>query len=87
MTISHRENRPDLNEPFVFAELGGFTCSICAPNAMTQAEVEAYALQEFPGGAWEAVDKSKLGLGSATPNPSNWEPKARRHWFLMRGGG
>lgn len=35
----------------IFAKLGGFTCSVCAPLAMTKAEVEAFAELELgPGG-------------------------------------
>ena len=55
----------------IFAELGGFSCSVCAPRAMAQDEVEAFAKQELgePIGGWEAIDKSKIGLGGSTPNP------------------
>lgn len=70
--------------PIVFAALGGFTCSICAPNSMVKGDVEAFAATKFPG-VWESVDKSKMQLGvetQATPNPCNIEPGARTHWFL-----
>lgn len=75
---------------FVFASLGGFTCSICAPSTMSKADVEAFAAQQFPPdipapmGGWEAIDKSRMGFGGATPNPCNQDP-ARTHWFLLDG--
>jgi hypothetical protein len=73
--------------PFVFADLMGWTCSICAPLAMCAEEVEAFATRELgePIGGWEAVDKSKMGLGDPTPNPCNQSPTDRRHWFLLAG--
>jgi hypothetical protein len=72
--------------PFVFASLGGFSCSICAPGTMTKDEVEAHAtlILGEPMGGWEAVDKSKLGLGTPTPNPCN-HVSGRLHWFLLGG--
>lgn len=71
--------------PVVFAELMGVTCSICAPDAMTAAQVEAFANEHGPAsqfGQWVTVDKSKLGLGQPTPNPCN-QVAGRRHWFLL----
>jgi hypothetical protein len=83
MTIVHpKRNMPD--GAFVFAALGGFTCSICAPDDMSKADVEAFAEREVTGGVggWEAVDKSKAGFGAATPNPCNIAA-GRTHWFLL----
>ena len=91
MTISHPAREMKSCEAFVFANLGGFTCSICAPNAMTKDDVESFAEAKFPAatpapiGGWEAVDKSKAGLGGATPNPCNIDPENRTHWFLLDG--
>lgn len=71
--------------PVVFAQLGGMTCSICAPDAMSAADVEAFANDHGPPsnfGKWVAVDKSKLGLGQPTPNPCN-QVAGRKHWFLL----
>jgi hypothetical protein len=73
-------------EAFVFADLGGFTCSICAPFEMSKAEVEAFAARELgePMGGWEAVDMSAIGFRTATPNRCNQAP-GRLHWFLLGG--
>jgi hypothetical protein len=73
--------------PLVYADLAGWTCSICAPLAMGAEEVEAFATRELgePIGGWEAVDKSLMGLGEATPGPCNQAPTDRRHWFLLAG--
>lgn len=72
--------------PVVFAELAGMTCSICAPDTMTAAEVERFANNDHGPksnfGKWVTVDKSKLGLGQPTPNPCN-QVAGRRHWFLL----
>lgn len=77
--------------PVVFAELLGVSCSVCAPDTMTMAEVEAFANEHGPKsnfGKWVAVDKSKIGflaeLGAAspTPNPCN-QVAGRKHWFLL----
>jgi hypothetical protein len=84
MTISHPTIKIG-SGAVVFAALGGFTCSICAPNTMTQAEVEAFAETQssMPAHEWQCIDKSKLGLGSPTPNACNQEPDTRKHWFLI----
>jgi hypothetical protein len=82
MTINHDTPAHEGDEPVVFAALGGFTCSICAPNSMVKADVEAFAATQFPG-VWESIDKSKLNMGSATPNPCNMAPGRRTHWFMM----
>jgi hypothetical protein len=82
VTIIHNEPAHEGDQPVVFAALGGFTCSICAPNSMVKADVEAFAATQFPG-VWESIDKSKLGMGSATPNPCNMAPDRRTHWFMM----
>jgi hypothetical protein len=87
MTISHPEIPHDADEAFVFAELGLFTCSICAPGDWPLARVIAFAEERFPGrgsALWESIDKSTLGFGSPTPNPCNHAPH-RTHYFLMRG--
>jgi hypothetical protein len=70
--------------PVVFAELMGMTCSICAPDAMTEIEIERFANDQILSnfGKWVVVDKSKLGLGQPTPNPCN-QVAGRRHWFLL----
>jgi hypothetical protein len=77
--------------PVVFADLAGLSCSVCAPDAMTASEVEAFANAHGPKsnfGKWVTVDKSKLGflrevgLGQATPNPCN-QVAGRKHWFLL----
>lgn len=84
MSISHPKTlTPSSKEPFVFAELGGFTCSICAPNTMTKLEVEDFAARRFPG-RWQSINKEELGFGSPTPNPCNGAPGVRTHWFIMR---
>lgn len=86
-TIEHTR-RTDLKpgEAFIFADLA-WTCSVCAPRTMTKAEVEDFAgreLKEQPIGGWEAIDKSKMGLGDPTPNPCNHDAQ-RQHWFLIGG--
>lgn len=84
MTISHPKHMtPADKEPFVFAELGGFTCSICSPNTMTRREVEEFATSIF-NGRWQSINKEELGFGSPTPNPCNGAPGLRTHWFMMR---
>lgn len=40
--IRHYEQSPTA-DAFVFANVGGFTCSICAPSTMTEHEVETFA--------------------------------------------
>lgn len=85
--IQHQEPPPH-GGPFVFAELVGFTCSICAPADMAQGEIEAFATRtvrpEF--GPWRAVDKSQppISIPGKTPNPCNHDP-TRLHWFLVCG--
>lgn len=85
--ISHNGMKLPAGGAVIFNKLGGFTCSICAPLAMTQAEVEAFATRELgePRGGWKAVDKSKIGIGTPTPNPCNQESAERQHWFLLGG--
>lgn len=90
MTISHPKGAAVAaigDVAFVFAELGGFTCSICAPSYWDVGKVIDFAEERYPstGARWVSVDKSTLGFGSATPNPCNEHPKARKHWFMMRG--
>jgi hypothetical protein len=82
MTIKHDEPAHQGDDPVVFAALGGFTCSICAPNDMVKAEVEAFAATRFPG-VWRSIDKSQFKMGSPTPNPCNMAPSSRTHWFMM----
>jgi hypothetical protein len=49
-------------EPFVYANLGGFTCSVCAPKEMTEAEIEAFAHAKlgpprgYSDNRWKAFD-------------------------------
>lgn len=88
MTINHHILVADTDEAVVFAELFGFTCSICAPTSWTAGQVIEHAEREFPSkgeARWVAIDKSELGLGSPTPNPCNQYPEKRMHWFMMRG--
>lgn len=77
---------PRHGDAILFASMVGFTCSICAPLAMTQAEVEAAATAMQPPrlGPWRAVDKSKppISVGEPTPNPCSVY-QGRQHWFLM----
>lgn len=74
--MKHSEDDP----PFVFAHIGK-TCSICARATVPQHEIEDEAAQQL-GGVWLAIDKSKHGLGLATPNPCDHSNK-RHHWFLL----
>jgi hypothetical protein len=86
MTISHPDC--DMGDgAFMFAKLADVSCSVCAPNAMGRAAIEAFATSKLrPGiGGWQAVDKSRFGLGTPTPNPCNIDPANRRHWFLFNG--
>jgi hypothetical protein len=92
MVTEHPLDFDDATPPFVFSALGGFTCSICAPAAMTARKVESFATSKLgppPGGQWTAVDKSRLGLGRKTPNSCNVSGKdaGRRRWFLVDAGG
>lgn len=87
MTISHESitlTTPDA--PVIFASLHGISCSVCAPSTMTESEVAEFANQDHPwpglDGRWVVVDKSKLGLGTPTPNPCN-QVDGRKHWFLL----
>jgi hypothetical protein len=82
MTISHDNPAHEGDDPVVFAALGGFTCSICAPRKMTAVEVADFAATKFPG-RWASVDKSEFGMGSPTPNPCNQAPERRMHHFMM----
>jgi hypothetical protein len=87
MSIIHDDiTLPADGGPVVFAFLAGISCSVCAPNEMGKDAVEDFAALacESNMGGWEAVDKSKLGLGTSTPNPCNHAP-GRRHWFLLSG--
>ena len=89
MTISHEKidlRTPDA--PVVFSSLLDVSCSVCAPDHMTEHEVTRFANAEGPaahGGAWIAVDKSTLGMGTPTPNPCN-QVAGRRHWFFLSVG-
>jgi hypothetical protein len=73
MSIIHDKLDLRAGRLFLFAQLGGISCSICAPNDVPQAEIEEFAatLAEPDGGRWLAIDKSKMGLGEPTPNPCN----------------
>jgi hypothetical protein len=89
MTISHPGPFPLLqssDEAFLFAEFGPFA-SVCAPNDWTQERVEQWTDVMKPVHdekfRWCAVDKSKLGLGSPTPNACNHAPEHRKHWFMI----
>lgn len=86
MSIHHDGPVPNDGAPWVFASLGGFTCSVCAPGKMTAHDVEDFASARLgrPVGGWVAVDKAKAGLGEPTPNPCNIA-QGRQHWFLLAG--
>ncbi len=90
MTVSeHPLDLDDSTPAFAFSALGGFTCSVCAPGAMTARQVEGFAATALgppPGSQWTAVDKSRLGLGRKSPDPCNiasGRDAGRRHWFLV----
>jgi hypothetical protein len=88
--MTQHETPPRTKDPFVYAELGGFTCSICAPKTMTEAEIEAFAektVNRNGFGRWRSIDISKrlLRLGEPTPNPCKHRPDDRLHWFLVSG--
>lgn len=89
MSIMHPPVDLNPEEAYVFAALGGFTCSICAPVTWDVGKVIAFAEEKYPstGERWVSVDKSKMfpGITGATPNPCNVAPETRRHWFMMRG--
>lgn len=87
MTIIH--DKIDLvtcSQAVTFANLLGISCSVCAPEGMSAAAVEAFADADVPwrsgGGRWRVVDKATIGLGSHTPNPCN-HCAGRLHWFLL----
>lgn len=82
--ISHDCMTLEPDKPFVFADLLGMTCSICAPASWLAMEVEAFAGKKFRSSGWRSIDKSKMGLGSPTPNPCNVAGAGRLHHFLMR---
>jgi len=85
VSIQHKSRHaPDNDEPWVFASLGDFTCSICAPNMMEKNDVESYADSIFPGKPWRSINKANFGLGGQTPNPCNDAPDKRTHWFMFR---
>lgn len=58
-------------------------CSVCAPADWTKEKVEERVNKGLMTEGWEAIDKSTIGLGSATPNPCNQYPD-RQHWFMVR---
>ncbi len=75
-------------EPFVYANFGGFTCSVCAPKQMTAAEIETFVTTKlgpakgYSDGAWRVFDKGKLFPHTlSTPNPC--DAPDRLHWFLI----
>lgn len=71
------------DEAFIFAALGGFTISVCAPRSWSKEDVETAIRRDSRDDGWTAVDKSTLGLGAPTPNPCNHDD-GRKHWFMMR---
>lgn len=88
MTISHPPIDASSDDAFVFAQLGGFTCSICAPVSWDVGRVIDFAEERFPsqGERWVSVDTAELlKTKTHTPNPCNGAPELRRHWFMMRG--
>jgi len=90
MTISHPPHPADSDKAFVFAQLGGFTCSICAPASWDVLKVIDYAESYFPTKRpmmrWVSVDTAELlKTKGHTPNPCNAAPELRTHWFMMRG--
>jgi hypothetical protein len=83
MTIGHdRISLTTLDAPFVFKSLHGISCSICAPDSMSEAQVVAFASAEQPKRRWRAVDQNTFGIGLVTPNPCS-QVAGRRHWFLV----
>lgn len=84
MTISHPDAETiEPDRGFIFAELLGTFCSVCAPAAWTAEDVEDFTVAGMGTDGWRAIDKSKMGLGSPTPNPCNQYPD-RKHWFMVR---
>lgn len=87
--ISHPDINVNADEAVIFAELSGFTCSICAPSLWDVARVVAFAEEKMPSTSddrWRSVDKSTLALGTSTPNPCN-QYDGRTHHFMLRGPG
>jgi len=87
MSIRHGTiDLPD-QQPVVFAQLAGISCSVCAPLWMVPQDIETFAQRELgrPIGGWECVDKGQLGLGLRTPHPCNMDGRHRQHWFLLSG--
>ena len=82
MTISHDHTITTSGAPFVFKSLHGISCSICAPDSMSEAQVVAFASAEQPKRRWRAVDQNTFGIGPVTPNPCS-QVAGRRHWFLV----
>ena len=84
MTIQHgRITLTTPDESVIFATLLDISCSICAPDSMSEPEIAAFASRDtLPGVEWVVVDKATLKLGTSTPNPCN-QVAGRRHWFLM----
>jgi hypothetical protein len=73
--------------PFVFGELDGVSCSVCAPaGEMTEEQAIAFAetYNACKYGRWRSVNKEKLGIGfkETTPEPCNHDA-TRIHWFLL----
>jgi hypothetical protein len=71
MTISHdRITLTTPDQPVVFASPLGFSCSVCAPDAMTEAEVAAFPNREGPKpSVGESIAVEKAGSGSASQRP------------------
>jgi hypothetical protein len=76
----------DVDQAFVYAELFGWTCSICAPLSWSKERVEAFAGDTFGTDGWQSVNLVELfgQAHSPTPGPCNKAPAQRQHWFLLR---
>lgn len=58
-------------------------CSACAPNEVSQAEVEA-SVSVQRGTVHCAIDVATIRRGRSTPSPCNQYPETHQHWFLVR---
>ena len=86
MSIHHLDVGQEIaaDEAFVFASLGNWTCSVCAPLSWSAEDVEAVIRHDLRQDDWKAIDKSELGMGAPTPNPCRQDSR-RQHWLMLRG--
>jgi hypothetical protein len=60
MTIIHDNiTLPPDGGAVIFAQLGGFTCSVCAPSTMGKEAVEAFATRELGEPMGQVDDRSR----------------------------